>query len=90
MTSNIWQETVYQSLHRDAQFDAVKTSSSTTMRDRNGILQRHGNSSQTVNADSQLVLDEAYARELQELENQLSHTSLNRTFGARTGMVVRK
>lgn len=78
------QETVYQTLHRDSQFDAVKTSNTTTIGDHDGRLNGHGNSSRTVNIDSQLAMDEAYARELQELENQLSHTSLNRTSGART------
>ncbi|XP_020585601.1 E3 ubiquitin ligase BIG BROTHER-related-like isoform X2 [Phalaenopsis equestris] len=66
------------------QFNVVKTSSSTTMGDRDGRLLRHESSSQTVNVDSQLLMDEAYARELQELENQLSYTSLNRTSGTRT------
>ncbi|KAL0913131.1 hypothetical protein M5K25_016565 [Dendrobium thyrsiflorum] len=73
------QETFYESLQRDGQFDTGKSSSTITMGDRDGRLQSRENSSQTVNVDSQLAMDEAYARELQELENQLSYASLNRT-----------
>ncbi|KAH0456032.1 hypothetical protein IEQ34_013939 [Dendrobium chrysotoxum] len=79
------QETVYESLQRDGQFDTGNSSSTTTMGDRDGRLQSRENSSQTVNVDSQLAMDEAYARELQEellqqeLENQFSYASLNRT-----------
>lgn len=80
------QETVYQSLQRNSQIDTVRSSSNTLSRDSDDRLQRHGNSSQTVNAEFQLSLDEAYARELQELENQLSFTSLNGMSG--TGIDV--
>ncbi|XP_020678433.1 E3 ubiquitin ligase BIG BROTHER-related-like isoform X1 [Dendrobium catenatum] len=73
------QETVYESLQRDGQFDTGNSSSTTTMGDRDGRLQSRENSSQTVIVDSQLAMDEEYARELQELENQLSYASLNRT-----------
>lgn len=83
------QESVYQSLQRNAQIDMTRSSNTTP---RGGPIdreQRHGNSSQPVNAESQLAMDEAYARELQdrelqELENQLSFTSISGTSGTGT------
>lgn len=75
------QETVYQSLQRNAQINTGTSSSATLSGDPDDRLQRHGNSSQTLNAETRLSLDEAFARELQELENQLSYNSLNQTSG---------
>ncbi|KAL0923640.1 hypothetical protein M5K25_007705 [Dendrobium thyrsiflorum] len=78
------QETVYQSLQKDAQTNSTRPSNPIPREGPND-RQRHGNSSQTVNAESQIAMDEIYAREIQELENQLAYTSLNRTSGAGTG-----
>ncbi|KAK8963870.1 hypothetical protein KSP40_PGU019937 [Platanthera guangdongensis] len=75
------EETVYQSLQRNAQIKTGTSSSATLSGDSDDRLQRHGNSSQTLNAETRLSLDEAFARELQELENQLSYNSLNQTSG---------
>ncbi|OAY69601.1 hypothetical protein ACMD2_26084, partial [Ananas comosus] len=60
------QEIVYQSLQRNVQCSSSKSSSN----------HDHGqSSSKLVSSDLQLAADEALARELEELENQLSATS---------------
>ncbi|KAI0520518.1 hypothetical protein KFK09_007994 [Dendrobium nobile] len=80
------QETVYQSLQKNPQTNTARPSNPIPREGPND-RQRHGDSSQTVNAESQLAMDEIYARELQELEleTQLAYTSLNGTSGAGTG-----
>lgn len=60
------QEIVYQSLQRNVQCSSSRSSSN----------HDHGqSSSKLVCSDFQLAADEALARELEELENQLSATS---------------
>ncbi|PKA54179.1 E3 ubiquitin ligase BIG BROTHER [Apostasia shenzhenica] len=70
------QEIVYQSLQRNALADTAR-SSSTASREGPGAIPLKESSSRTPNVESQLSTDEAYARELQELENQLSHSSID-------------
>ncbi|XP_020586247.1 E3 ubiquitin ligase BIG BROTHER-related-like [Phalaenopsis equestris] len=80
------QETVYQSLQRNAQIDTTRSSNNTPGGGPAGRQQRHANVSQIENAESQLAMDEAFARELQELELHLSSTSIDGNYGTGTGI----
>lgn len=80
------QETVYQSLQWNNEIDVPKASSSTNSRANQVSDQsRGGNSSETMTVELQLAMDEALARELQEMENQLAGTSIGETAGTETG-----
>ncbi|RRT85097.1 hypothetical protein B296_00002568 [Ensete ventricosum] len=72
------QEGMYRSFQRNVHSDISEDSSSAGSRLHNGHNRSIGesNSSGTARFESQLALDEAFARELQELENQLADTSL--------------
>ncbi|CAL9077870.1 unnamed protein product [Musa acuminata var. zebrina] len=72
------QESMYSSFQRNVHSDISEDSSSASSRLHNGHNKSMGesNSSGTARFESQLALDEAFARELQELENQLADTSL--------------
>ncbi|XP_008795396.2 E3 ubiquitin-protein ligase BIG BROTHER-like [Phoenix dactylifera] len=72
------QESAYETFQRNARSDTTRASSSNNSRHNHDHLPREAerNSSKTANVGSQLAIDEALARELQELENQLADTSL--------------
>lgn len=69
---------MYRSFQRNVHNDTSEDSSSASSRLHNGHNKSTGesNSSGTARFESQLAIDEAFARELQELENQLADTSL--------------
>ncbi|KAF8379429.1 hypothetical protein HHK36_028864 [Tetracentron sinense] len=80
------QEIVYQSLQTNSENNRAKASASTDSnlhRNQSGgerlVPKKEGESSQTKDIQTQLALDEALARSLQELENQLDDTSLSET-----------
>lgn len=72
------QESVYESFQRNAWSDTTRASSSNNSRHNHDHVPGEAKriSSKTANVKSQLAIDEALARELQELENQLADTSL--------------
>ncbi|KAJ6820246.1 E3 ubiquitin ligase BIG BROTHER-like [Iris pallida] len=72
------QETLYESLQRSAHIDLAISSTSTNLTpNQNRDLSRgEANSSETMIIDLQLAMDEALAKELQEVENQLAGTSI--------------
>ncbi|XP_010933875.1 E3 ubiquitin ligase BIG BROTHER-related [Elaeis guineensis] len=72
------QESVYKSFQRNTQSDVRRASSSNNSRHNHDHVPREAerNSSKTANVELQLAIDEALARELQELENQFADTSL--------------
>ncbi|WOK99013.1 hypothetical protein Cni_G07725 [Canna indica] len=71
------QESMYLSLQGNVHGNISRGSSSTGTRLNNGYDKSIGerSSSKTAKLESQLALDEAMAREMQELENQLADTS---------------
>lgn len=79
------QEIVYQSLQTNARSDTTNASGSSSTSpghnhsgDNRRILEV-GESSQVHDSESQVASDEAFARSLQELENQLADTSVGET-----------
>lgn len=80
------QETVYQSLQRNIQIDVPRSSSSTNSRtnqDR-GPSREESNPSEILSIYPQIASDEAFARELQEMENQFASTSLGESLTTET------
>ncbi|XP_058085351.1 E3 ubiquitin ligase BIG BROTHER-related-like isoform X2 [Magnolia sinica] len=81
------QEIMYQSLQTSTGNDLTRASSSADSSSdheqsgRERTIEREGESSSTVNLESQLALDEALARALQDMENQLDVVSLSETTG---------
>ncbi|KAG0473185.1 hypothetical protein HPP92_015042 [Vanilla planifolia] len=82
------QESVYRSLQRNSETDTARSSRNSSEGDPVDTLQRPESPSKKRNIESQLAIDEAYARELQELEYQLSHTSLNGTSGIESDFML--
>ncbi|XP_058085352.1 E3 ubiquitin-protein ligase BIG BROTHER-like isoform X3 [Magnolia sinica] len=78
---------MYQSLQTSTGNDLTRASSSADSSSdheqsgRERTIEREGESSSTVNLESQLALDEALARALQDMENQLDVVSLSETTG---------
>ncbi|RWR87604.1 zinc finger protein [Cinnamomum micranthum f. kanehirae] len=81
------QETVYQSHHANSGNEITKASASTgsspdtKQSGGNRKMENEGESSQGDAVESQLALDEAVARALQELEDQLAGTSFSESTG---------
>ncbi|ONK56629.1 uncharacterized protein A4U43_C10F10900 [Asparagus officinalis] len=81
------QETIYLSLQRSSQrntqINVPRASSTTNLRANqdSGSSREERNSSETMNVEVQLAVDEALARELQEKEDQFAGTSVGETAG---------
>ncbi|KAJ0971121.1 hypothetical protein J5N97_019080 [Dioscorea zingiberensis] len=67
------QETVYQSSQRDAHMAKASSSNDTNYSQSRG----EGSSSGSVDVEEQLAMDEAFARQLQEMEDQFAGVSLS-------------
>ncbi|XP_039122941.1 E3 ubiquitin ligase BIG BROTHER-related-like [Dioscorea cayenensis subsp. rotundata] len=70
------QETVYESSQREANMARASSSSDTRSDPGHGQSSGEGSSSGTMNIEAQLAMDEALARELQEMEDDIAGFSI--------------
>ncbi|XP_072986943.1 E3 ubiquitin ligase BIG BROTHER-related-like isoform X3 [Typha latifolia] len=86
------QECVYQSFQRNVENGRARASNSDSRSNRSNHDQRRSlgerSSSRAPSSDPQLAADEAFARDLQELENQMAGTSIGDISRMEAGMVI--